>query len=88
MPNIRVTNNLAYVRKTTKTSITDSVTQMTILAAGARVVGSSKSGSTPAGGVKAGNKLGSYDDMFNMEGSIFAWVSNRNVADVRRSGDE
>ena len=40
-------------------SMTDSVTQMTILPAGARVGGLSKFGSTPVGGARAGNVLGS-----------------------------
>lgn len=51
-------------------SMTESVTQITILPAGARVGGSSKFGITPAGGVKAGNRFGSYDDRFNVSSSI------------------
>lgn len=71
MPNRRVTNTLLYARSTTNMSMIDSVTQMTIRPAGVRVVGSSKFGTTPAGGVKAGNRLGSYDDKSNVDWSIF-----------------
>lgn len=52
-------------------SMIDNVTQMTIRPAGARVGGSLKFGSTPAGGVKAGTRLGSYDDKSNVDKSIF-----------------
>lgn len=71
VPNRRVTKTLVYARSTTNMSMIDSVTQMTIRPAGARVVGSSKFGTTPAGGAKAGNRLGSYDDKSNVDGSIF-----------------
>lgn len=71
IPNRRVTNTLVYARSITNMSMTDSVTQMTILPAGARVGGLSKFGITPAGGSKAGNRLGSYVDKLKVDGSIF-----------------